>query len=204
MPITIRRARRIVKLVTDMSLAAAYDQAKEEFSAVAATRPLVAMEIPDTEVTEAAERVRDIENQMAASRLAFTLEAIPRKQFAEYEATHPPREGHNDDQSAGINLAEIDPLIADCIRVVRRDLDGRLLYAHPDEEPSADPTVWVDDADRFEPAEWEALADTLGDGQWLDFVQATLEVNRGSQAPFLRAASLVIQRSEQTSKRPNA
>lgn len=184
MPITIKRARRVVPLVTDMSLVAEHDQAKERFAALAANKPLVNMEIPDASITEAAEAVREIEQQMAASRMAFTIEALPKKEFTEFEISHPPRDGNAEDANAGLNLAEADGLIALCIKSVQ-DNDG-----NP-----------VD----FDPAtEWEPLAAELSDGQWLDFAQAVLEVNRGSQAPFLRAASLVIQRSEQTSKRPNA
>ena len=204
MPITVKRARRVVKLVTDMSLVAEHDQAREEFAAVAANKPVVAMEVPDSDVTSAAARIAELERRMALSRLAFTLEALPRKQFAEFQATHPPRGGFADDDAAGLNLAEVDPLIAQCILSVKRESDGHYCFIREDELAAIDPPAWVEDADRFTPDDWQALADDMGDGQWLEFVQAMLEVNRGSQAPFLRAASLVIQRSEQTSKRPNA
>ncbi|MGC4151496.1 MAG: hypothetical protein QM628_00260 [Propionicimonas sp.] len=204
MSITIKRARRAVKLVTDMSLVAEHDQAKEEFAVVAANKPIVAMEVPDGEVTTAAARIADLERRMAETRLVFTLEALPRKEFAEYQESHPPRDGSADDAAAGLNLDESDDLIAQCIISVKRERDGLYLYVRDDELAAIDPPAWVEDADRFTPAEWSTLAESLGDGQWLDFIQATLEVNRGSQAPFLRAASLVIQRSEQTSKRPNA
>lgn len=202
MPITVKRARRVVQLVTDMSLVAEHDQAKERFAALAANKPLLAMEVPDAEVTAAAALVSDLERRMAQSRLAFVLEALPRKQFAEFQATHPPRDGKADDEAAGLNLDDADSLISECILSVRQDSDGRYRYIREDELPTIDPPEWVSDDERFDPGEWPALADSMGDGQWLEFVQAMLEVNRGSQAPFLRAASLVIQRSEQTSKRP--
>lgn len=204
MPITVKRARRVVNLVTDMSLVAEHDQAKERFASLAAHKPLVAMEVPDSEMSAAATMVSDLEQRMAQSRLAFTLEAVPRKQFAEFQAAHPPREGKADDEAAGLNLDDVDPLIAECILSVRQERDGRYRYIREDELPAIDEPEWVSDDERFDPTEWPMLADSMGDGQWLDFVQAMLEVNRGSQAPFLRAASLVIQRSEQTSKRPNA
>lgn len=185
MALTIKRARRVVDLVTDLALHEEYIAALRALDAASAGEPLVAMEVGKSAATKAAaQHVQDLEAQMAATTLRFTLEAVTRKRWAEHVAEHPPREGDEADRITGMDLSSVDPLIAESIIAVH-DADGQPID--------------------FDPAtEWLPLADEMSDGQWGDFADAIVNVNRGTAAPKSKAASLVMRASERTSKQPSA
>lgn len=171
--ITIKRPTKIVELCVDLGLAAEHDRAEKEL--IDAQKRGIGME--NSGVPEAAEAVEDIEKRMQSSTLEFVLQAIPRKQFGEFEANHPPRVGDKTDENLGVNVSELDGLIAQCVLSVREKVSGNVV--------------------EFDPADWTTLADDMTDGQWQAFALAALQVNRGvTAAPFSRAALLAIQRSE--------
>ena len=178
MSLTVSRPRRTVEFCTNLNLKAEHEDALRALGD-AQRREKVDPREASTEVREAAEKIRAIEEQMRGHTVVFTLEAWPRKRWAEFEETHPPREGREDDKTYGLDLSALDDAIAGSIVAVR-SLAG-------------------EDVD-FDAADWAGLADEMTDGQWQDFAVALLNVNRGVKAaPFSVAASRVTQRSEPSS-----
>lgn len=176
MAVSIKRARRVVDLVTDLSLQEQYTQALRDLDTARANKPLVAMEVGESpEVQDAASAVQVLEAEMAASTLRFTLEAVQRLRWNEHIAANPPREGNSQDEAQGVNIESLDALIPESIKAVH-DMDGNPVDFDPK-------------------AEWPALSQEISDGQWSDFVSELILVNRGSGAPKSPVASLVMRRS---------
>lgn len=176
MAITVKRPRRVVNLVTDLGMQEDYTEALRALDAARENKPLVAMEVGESaEVREAAQRVLDLEQQMAASTIRFTIEAVDRLRWNEHIAAHPPREGDETDSAQGVDIASLDELIPDSIKAVH-DADGKPIDFDPH-------------------TEWAPLSAQLTDGQFSDFITALVLVNRGTEAPKSRAASLVMRSS---------
>lgn len=176
MPITIKRPTRTVSLCTDLSLIAEHQRAVDELE----TAQKRAVGLENTGVPEAASAVEAVEARMREATVVFTLTALPRKVFNEFEASHPPRKDDKTDTALDVNVSELDELIAACITSVRYSGDSE------SEFPSSD---------------WVGLADQMTDGQWQEFALAALQVNRGTTGiPFSRAASLATQRYEKSLK----
>lgn len=184
MGISLTRATKVVPLCINLDLKAEHDRAVQALDDARRVAAQDEREV-STAVRDAAEAVQVIERRMRDHTLQFTLQALPRKAWAEFEATHPPREGSDLDKALGLDTSALDDAIAKSVLSVQ----GR------DGEP-----VEFDAA-----AEWQDLADEMSTAQWNDFAQAVLALNNGvTSAPFSPAASLAILRSEQTSKRPSA
>lgn len=179
MGITIKRARVVVELVTDMGLHEQYTAALRTLDASHGETPLVAMEIGEMpEVRAAAEVVQQIEADMRASTLRFTIEAVDRLRFAEHMAKHPSREDNETDEKHGFDVSSVDELLPESIRSVH-DFDGKPV--------DFDPKV-----------EWPAMSAEISDGQWTDFAAAVINVNRGTNAPKSQIASLVMRNSDKS------
>ena len=184
MSLTLTRATKVVPLCVNLSLKAEHDRAVASL-ADAKTRAVQDAREASMEVREAAEAVQLIEQQMRDHTVSFTLQALKRKDWAEFVAANPPRDGDEFDKALDVNVSALDKVIVQAITAVQ-NRDG-----------SDVPFVPATD--------WEPLADEMSTAQWNDFAQAVLALNNGvTAAPFSPAASLVIQRSEQTSKRPSA
>lgn len=177
--ITIKRARQVVDLVTDLALKEQYTEALKALDAARASQPTAAMEVGQPgAVIAAAARVQEIEAAMVASTMKFTIEAVPRVRWNEHVLEHPPREGNDSDAAIGIDVTSLDLLLPESIKAVH--------------DASGTP---VD----FDPvAEWPDLSAEMSDGQFSDFILAVLAVNRGSDAPKSKAASLVMRSSAQS------
>jgi len=184
MSLTLTRATKVVPLCVNLSLKAEHDRA---VAALADAKNRAAQDAREasTEVREAAEAVQAIEQQMRDHTVNFTLQALPRKAWAEFCANRPPRPGDEFDKALGLDVSALDdPIMASITGVQSRD--GEPVEFNPG-------------------TDWHPLADEMSTAQWNDFAQAVLALNNGvTSAPFSPAASLVIQRSEQTSKRPSA
>lgn len=179
MAVSIKRARRVVDLVTDLSLQEQYTQALRDLDAARAGQPVVAMEVGESSaVKDAAEHVQALESEMTASTLRFTLEAVQRLRWNEHIATHPPREGNPQDEAQGVNVESLDELIPESIKAVH-DADGKPVDFDPK-------------------TEWAPLSKEISDGQWSDFISELIAVNRGSGAPKSQVASLVMRRSDKS------
>ena len=77
---------------------------------------------PETQAK--ADEVQKVEKRIAAADAVFTLEALPKDEWAEHAAKNPPREGNHFDVLAGYNrdaaldgavrMCLIDPVFTDC------------------------------------------------------------------------------------------
>ena len=183
MSLTLSRATKTVPLCLQLDLKAEHERAVVRLAEVRNAAAQDAREV-STDVREAAEAVRAIEARMAEHTVVFTLQALPRKTWAEFVAANPPRPGDETDKALDVNVSALDGAIALSIVGVAAKSD--------------EPVPFVPASD------WGPLADEMSTAQWNDFAQAVLALNNGvTAAPFSPAASLVIQRSEQTSKRPS-
>lgn len=169
-----------VPLCTDLALVAEHEGYVRELAK--AEREPVKDDRENDPKSALVQKIRDLETQMESSTLTFTLQALPRKVFAEIEARYPVRKDNPDDERFNINMKKVpDAVLAN----------------------TAPPSILsvVDAAGEkvdFTGADWNAEADSLSDGQWTVFALAVLALNRGTTAvPFSRAASRETRRSEQ-------
>lgn len=126
-------------------------------------------------------KIRELEAEMESSTLTFTLQALPKKIFAEIEASHPPVEDDKSDATYGIHM--------------KTGPDALLSHTSPPTILSVKgPTGEEID---FTGADWNAEADGMSNAQWSLFALAVLGLNRGvASVPFSRAASRETRRSE--------
>ncbi|HCS2945744.1 TPA: hypothetical protein OQU49_004349 [Shigella flexneri] len=182
MSLTIKRARKSVPLCTNLALKSEHDRAVAAFEDAKSAAARDSRETSTTE-RDAALEVFRLEQEMKKHTVQVELEALPRKQWAEFEVSSPAREGNDTDKTYGLDLSKLDEAIMPSIVGVT-SADGETVP--------------------FEVKDWPALADEMSQSQWEAFALATLGLNRGSTAPsFSPAASLAILRSEPTFKRPN-
>lgn len=185
MSITITRPTQRIEFCTDLGLKAEHEAAVAALADASKAAEQSAMENSSAEKVAAAERVAELEARMREHTIVFTLSAWPRKRWVEFEETHPPREGRDDDKNFTINVDSLDEVIAGAIVSVKTN-DGRDVPLNP-------------------ATDWPTLADEMTSGQWNEFALAVLRLNRGvTAAPFSSAASRVIRTSAETSKPPSA
>src|SRR5690625_4473970 len=174
MALKIKRARKTVPLVTDLSLAAEHERAVNQLQQ-AQRRAKQEDRGNAPEVKAAAARVLDLEAAMQAETVYVELEAWQRKRWAEFEEANPPREGNDTDKAFNVDLGALDGAIAD------------MIVAAVDHE---------DNPVEFTAATWAEVADDLSQGQWEPFALAVLSLNRQvADAPFSVAASKVTRSS---------
>lgn len=179
MSITIKRARRVVDLVTDLGLQEQYEAALRAMDEARGDTPFVAMEIGESpEVRAAAVKVQEIEAEIQSSLLRFTIEALDRLRWNKHMAEHPARDDNEADKAQGFDVSSLDELLPSSIKAVH-DAAGKPV----DFDPAA---------------EWPALSAEMSDGQWTDFAAAVITVNRGTDAPKSRVASLVMRSSDKS------
>ena len=185
MGITITRPTQRIEFCTDLGLKAEHEAAVAALAAASKAAEKSGMENSGGEKLAVAQRIADLEARMREHTIVFTLSAWPRKRWVEFEETHPPREGREDDKNFTINVDSLDEVISGAITSVTTT-DGQAVPLDP-------------------ASEWPALADEMTSGQWNEFALAVLRLNRGvTAAPFSSAASRVIRTSAETSKLPSA
>jgi hypothetical protein len=184
MSLTINRATTTVDLCLDLSLKADHERAAAHLDDVRRESAQDQREASSA-VSDAAAAVQDLEAKMKAATLKFTLQAVTRKRWNEFELAHPPREDNESDASIGVDSSALDEILRESVTTVTN--------------PAGEVVP-------FDPAtEWAPLADDMSSAQWNLFALATLALNNGAtSAPFSQAASRVIQRSAATSKQPSA
>lgn len=161
---TIKRPRRIVPFHPDLAVAVQLEAAQD---LLAQARKKYRNSENSPAVRKAAKKVADLEEVAASTVLEVELEALPRKRWAELEASHPPRTGDSRsiDKTLRINwdsfVAEAWPL---CVAQVRRRDSGEVI-----DVPAA---------------EWGPVLEEISDGTYQVFGMALLELNRGSSDPF--------------------
>lgn len=177
MALKIKRARKTVPLVTDLSLAAEHERASNDLQQAQRSAKKDQRE-NSPEVKAAAARVVEIEAAMRAETIYVELEAWQRKRWAEFEEANPPKEGNETDKAFGLDLNSMDDAIAG------------MIVAAVDHEDS--PVEFTADT-------WAEVADEISQGQWEPFALAVLSLNRKSaDAPFSLAASNVTRLSDAT------
>lgn len=185
MSITVTRPETVVRFCTNMALKAEHERAVAALDAERKASAADAREVPSAALTEAAQRVRDLEAEMQAHTIEFTIRGLRRKRWVEFCESNPARPDSASDKQVGINVSALDAVIPESIVAVKT--------------PTGEP-VPFDAA-----AEWVELADEMTNGQWSDFANAVIQVNHEVRsAPFSPLASVVIRRSEQTLKPQSA
>lgn len=180
MSLTINRATTTVPLCLNLSLKADHDRATANLEDVRKRNAADPREA-STDLADAAAVVQALEQEMLDATITFTLTAMQRKKWAEWELSHPAREGNDTDAALGVDTSALDGPLAACITSVTNP---------------AGEVVPFDAA-----SEWEALSEEMSPAQYTQFALALLRVNNGQvAAPFSQAASRVIQRSAATSK----
>lgn len=165
MALNIKRARKTVPFYEDRAIGeqvtaaqAALDEAQaiDGKDARLASRGPVKERKHLAEVTAAAE----------ATVLDVTLEALPRKRWAEAEESHPPREGKSQDEAFSVNMDtffhEVLPL---SVVEVKQRSNGELRTD-------------------IAPEDWKAALDEIDDGQYSRLALAILGLNRQAANPF--------------------
>lgn len=186
MSIKIKRQRGTVEFCEDMSKQADWERATEELR-LAQEKPSVTLNNPDLQAK--AKAVTDTEVAMAENLLVFELEALSRKKWQEFEASHPPRPGSDEDEVLRVNVSSF--------------FDAVLMFTDTD-SAEKHPTIVKVTRKRsgravpFDPAvDWLPLADEMTDGQWQQFCFKLILLNRGNAGvPFSRAASQLMKPSD--------
>ena len=186
MTIKVNRPTGTVNFCTDLDTRSAWEDAVEVLEQVRkkeeSARGL-------TEIADAANAVRDLEARMRASTLRFRLRGLPRKKWQEIAEEHGPRDGNSQDQSMGVNTSTFFDAVL---------TEKGVIFAV--NKADTDEVVDFDAA-----AEWNTLADDMTDGQWKEFADEIVRLNRAVTAPpFSRAASLLTQGSGEISEQPDA
>lgn len=171
-----------IELCTNLGLVAEHDRLSAAL--VEAKMNAAQADRMNSPVGGIATKIRDLETQMRADTVVFTLGALPRKQWAELEAAHPERPGVELDKQFSVNMSTfIEAVMATpgtIVEVIRKE---------------------TGEAVDFTGADWADEAEEMSDGQWTRFAVKLLEINRGSKpVPFNRAASAQTRRSEPNSK----
>ncbi len=195
MTLTITRPEKIVPLCLNLGLKSAHEAAEAALAQAKRDTANDPREGGHPAVTEAAAEVQRIEAEMSEHTVEFVLRALPRKVWVEFEESHKPREGREDDKNYTLDISALDLVLSGLVEpdgtrhesiAAVRSLGGK-------------PVLFVPATD------WAPLADEITSGQWNEFALAILALNRGvTKAPFSSAASAAIRRSELTSKPLNA
>ncbi len=184
MSITIKRPESTLEFCTDMQARADWETATDVHNEARRAANSPDARLNDDTLLKAAEAVQEIEKRMAASVIVFRLRALPRSAWQSLGAKNPPRDGEARDREMGVDTSTFFDAVAmepGTIVGVHEKVTGTMLEFDPK-------------------TEWIALADDMTDGQYGEFVNKFLELNRGASAvPFSRAASLTIRSSEKSS-----
>lgn len=176
MAITVNRAKGTVEFCQDLNLQAEWEAATSALEDAKKNPSELMVNVP---LTEAAARVREIEQKMNDSVLVFELQASSRKVWQELETAHPPREGVKDDEAFSVNIASF--------------FDAVLSQGAPHPAIVQVTEKSTGNVVEFDPVtEWVPLANEMTDGQFSDFAIRVLGLNRNTtKSPFSLTASKV-------------
>lgn len=122
-----------------------------------------------------AQRVREIEEQVAATEVRFVFRAIPKARYSVIVEEHPPREKNYFDLSVGYNREAVDD---ELVRVCLIDPE-------------------------FDEESWQKFLDVCNPSEWEELVRVVREVNGvQTQAPKSVTASLILDKRAGSSRRP--
>lgn len=149
MALKIKRAHTVRNLYTDLSARAAWEIASVDFERLK-HESNAGMEVnPDR--LAAARRVREAEEAMQNSVVEFTLEAIPRKEYEEWQESNPPRSGNEIDERYGADFRGFNDLITKSITKAVEIGTGEV-YADPK-------AVWREYSEEISAAQFGEFAD---------------------------------------------
>lgn len=183
MSISVKRAEGYVDFCEDLSLRAEWEEACDLLD-VAKKRP--GSDRLAGNITQLAANVREIEAAMEATIVRIKIRALGKTHWKRLGAEHPPRDDSDQDAAYGVDVSTFfDAVARESIFAAVEKVSGEVRDFDPKNE-------------------WDSLADEMTDGQYNEFVQKFLELNRGATSPgFSRAASLLTQSSEATSSSPS-
>lgn len=195
MSITVKRPTKRIEFCTNLDLVEQHEAAVAAIDAAQKAAQAAQMETGNAAAREAAELAQSLEAQMREHTVVFTLQAWPRKKWAEWEVTHPPRDGNEGDKALGVDTSGLDKV-----------LSGEKADGHDWPSAIVSVTSLAGEPVPFDPGtDWDVLAEEMTSAQWNSFAIPVLQLNNGvTAAPFSRLASVVIRRSEPTSKPPSA
>lgn len=176
MAISLKRATATVDLCTDADLYAEWESLTSKMAENRKTG------VTDDRLTgdPDARRIVEIQDLMKDSTLTFTIQALPKKVWAELEDAHKPREGDEQDEAYGVNI--------DTFVDAAYSLPSTVLKVENKVTGEVVPFVNTD---------WPALSEQLSDGQWTAFMTKLFVLNRAAvTSPFSPAASRAIQSSD--------
>lgn len=176
MAISTKRAESYVDFCEDLSLRGAWESAVEELERA---RKAPTGRMHETAIHDAARAVQKIEADMDAVTVRIHVRSLRKKDWADLAAKHPPRDDNDQDQNLSVNVSTFfDDVAKVSIFAANEKVSGEVRDFDPK-------------------AEWDDLADEMSNGQYGEFVDKFLELNRGVVGtPFSRTASLMIDASE--------
>lgn len=163
MALNIKRNRKTIPFYEDRAIGAAILAAAD---ALAEAKNGADARLASKAVREAEKRLEEVKAAAEATVLDVTLEALPRKRWAEAEESNPARDDKGPDKAFSVNvdtfLHEVLPL---SVVEVKHRATG---------EPRTD----------IEPGDWAAALDEIDDGQYSTILFAILGLNRQAANPF--------------------
>jgi hypothetical protein len=178
MAITVTRVQGYVDFCPNLGLRLEWETAQDE---LLESRQKGGDMLVDAASDVIAKKVQKLEQQMQAAMLRFRFEALERKRWNELGTEHPPRDGNVNDAALGVNSDTFyDAVAIESLMAVNKKETKKVVDFDPAEE-------------------WVPLANAMTNGQYGEFVEKFLELNRGkgSKVPFSRLASVVTQASAQ-------
>lgn len=158
----------------------AYNDATEELANVRASSSNTDRRLGSTHTAaerEAAQRVQELEEEIAAHAVVFRFRALPKDQARAIKDNHPPRKGNDLDLYAGYDRDAVGD------EMVRRSL--------------VDP--------EFDDESWTELVAVVNDGEWAEMRRTAESVNGGAwRAPKSELASRILSSPDGDSKPPEA
>lgn len=168
-----KRGRDTVEFWADPTQLADYAAALSELAEVTETEKRDPR-MSGSKRPAAEKKVREIAKRAEADVIVFTIEALPRKRWAELQAEHPARKDNELDEQFGANAETfVDAVLSEpgaIVSVVRKT---------------------TGEAVDFTAADWAAESADMSAGQWEPFARSVLLLNESNPSPdFKWAASL--------------
>ena len=174
---TVKLARKTVELYPDMQVSDEVDAAldaldaakkavQSETDAKGNTLASRALTAAKKAVTEAESALADVQSRAKSSVLEVVIDQLPKKEWREFEAAHPPREDDKTDATYGINW---DTFVGAYLAQVKPEVRW---------QASTEPVEVI-------PSEWLAWVETIADPEYQKLGFAILGLNRTLAArPF--------------------
>lgn len=163
MALNIKRARKTIAFYEDRAIG---EQVTAAQKAVDEAKGGSDQRLASKAVREAEKALADVTAAAEGTILDLTLEALPRKRWAEAEESHPPRDGKSQDETFSVNVDtffhEVLPL---SVVEVKQRATGEL---------RTDIT----------PEEWSSALDEIDDAQYSRIAVTILALNRTAADPF--------------------